>query len=228
MSRFTDPLLFGALFLLSAITWAILDWRDAIPPATEGGLAPMTVAVVIIIATPALLLVTVVALVRALVNARPRVVWSWMTGGSALAALVALAASAITSQQGLELGFSTTVWFLAITAFSSLVALILALTGAVPTPKPAEVPVPAKDEGTSEKKSRFGRTKDKGDVAIPPAAPAPADTALVLPPVGADFGAPEKELPSFDVAAIGVEEAAPGAPLEYMAEAAEEFPEDRS
>lgn len=228
MNRFTEPLLFGALFLICSITWAILDWRDAIPPATEGGLAPMTVAVVIIIATPALLLVTVVALVRALVNARPRVVWSWMTGGSALAAVVALAASTITSQQGLELGFSTTVWFLAITAFSSLVALILALTGAVPTPKPAEVPAPAKDEGASEKKSRFGRTKDKGDVAIPPAAPAPADTVPGDPPAAADSSAVLDEVPSFDVAAIGVEEATPGAPLEYLAESAEEIPEGRS
>ncbi len=133
MRRFTDPLLFGVLFILCALAWWILDLRGAIPAVEDGSLAPMTVAVVVVIATPALLFVTTLAFVRALFNVKPRSFWAWMLGGTALAAVSISIANLVTVQQSLEVGFSTGVWLMAIAAFASLIALVLALTGAIPT-----------------------------------------------------------------------------------------------
>ena len=163
MSRFTDPLLFAVLFGLSALTWWIMDWRGVIPEAPDGALAPMTVAIAVVIATPALLFVTVVAFFRAILNVRPRAFWAWVTGASALAALLIWVANMITMAQSLEVGFSTGVWLMAIVSLASLVAFILALTGAIPTqsstPEAGLVEAPAPKPAKAEKTQKTQKTQ---------------------------------------------------------------------
>ncbi len=132
MKRFTDAALFGVLFLLASIAWAIMALSHTIPRAEVGGLAPMTVAVAVVISVPALLLLTVMALLRATFDIAPKSFWILMAGGTALAALAVFAAKAIANAQGIELGFATTIWFLSIVAVSSFMAWVLALTGALP------------------------------------------------------------------------------------------------
>ncbi len=174
MSRFTDPLLFAVLFGLSALTWWIMDWRGVIPEAPDGALAPMTVAIAVVIATPALLFVTVVAFFRAILNVRPRAFWAWVTGASALAALLIWVANMITMAQSLEVGFSTGVWLMAIVSLASLVAFILALTGAIPTqsttPEAALVEAPAPKPAKAEKtqKTQKAHRLRKGPKASKP------------------------------------------------------------
>lgn len=158
MSRFTDPLLFFSLTLISAVTWWILAAKQAIP-ATEGALAPMTVAVAIVIAAPALALVTVLALVRSLFNVNPRPFWAWVTGAATLGAVLSWVASLITYEQKIEVGFGTSVWLMGIVAVAGLIAFILALTGAIPTRGPAEEAekVAAESKKTSKLLSRRSR-----------------------------------------------------------------------
>ena len=163
MSRFTDPLLFFALTLISAVTWWILAAKQAIP-ATEGALAPMTVAVAIVIAAPALALVTVLALVRSIFNVNPRPFWAWVTGAATLGAVLSWVASLITYEQEIEVGFGTSVWLMGIVAVAGLIAFILALTGAIPTRGPAEEAekVAAEPKKTSKLRSRRSRKAASG------------------------------------------------------------------
>lgn len=169
MSRFTDPFLFGALFLLSASAWAIMGWQGAIPLTAEGAIAPMTVAVVIVIATPALLFVTVLAFIRALFKVAPKPFWGWMTGATALAAGSIAVANIITMQQSLELGFSTGVWFLAIASLASLIALILALTGAIPSTEHSGVVAPV--ASAKQASESFTTTDEAVDPGLTPVTP---------------------------------------------------------
>lgn len=138
MRRFTDPILFFCLFLLSAITWAIMAWRDAIPAGDGRVLAPMTVAVVILIACPAFAFLTVLGLVRSMFYLPPRGYWSVVMLAAVTGAVVLLVTILITRHQNIELGFQSTMWFLAVVGLGSFVALLLSLIGAIPTPLPKE------------------------------------------------------------------------------------------
>lgn len=134
MKRFTDPLLFAVLTIVAVLAWLIMEWQDAIPPVPEGMMTPMTVAVAVVISVPALIFVTVMALIRAIFNINPKSFWGIMFGGTLLASGTVALAAIITRAQGLELGFSTAAWLFAIAALASLVAVVLALTGAIPGP----------------------------------------------------------------------------------------------
>lgn len=191
MSRFTDPLLFFALTVISAIVWWILAAKQAIP-ATEGALAPMTVAVAIVIATPALALVAVLALVRSLVNANPRPFWAWVTAAGTLGAVLSWVAGLVTAAQNVEVGFGTSVWLLGTVAVAGLIALILALTGAIPTATPVDeddVQTPDKKKAPKERAPKekrgveFGkRSKEKSAKDTPPEASVPeAEPAPISP-----------------------------------------------
>ena len=214
MSRFTDPLLFAVLFGLSALTWWIMDWRGVIPEAPDGALAPMTVAIAVVIATPALLFVTVVAFFRAILNVRPRAFWAWVTGASALAALLIWVANMITMAQSLEVGFSTGVWLMAIVSLASLVAFILALTGAIPTQSStpeaglveAPAPKPAKAEKTQ--KTQKAHRLRKG-----PKASKPSKVAVTSGGLGASDASRTSEPPVAPAAPVVPDTpAAPDAP----------------
>lgn len=134
MRKFTESLLFGVLFLFAAASWWIMDLTGWIPVLNPKELAPMTVGIVVIIATPALLVVTILAFVRALTGTNPKSFWAWVSAGSALVAGTLALGRVITKMEGLQLGFSNGVWFSAIFALLAFTGLILALTGAIPTP----------------------------------------------------------------------------------------------
>lgn len=164
MRRFTDPLLFFVLTVVAVLAWLIMEWRDAIPAVPEGMMTPMTVAVAVVISVPALVFVTVMALVRSIFNINPKVFWAIMFGGTALAAGTVALAGLITHAQGLELGFSTAAWLFAIASLASLMAVVLALTGAIPTQtskqKDSEKPKDSKDgpgKGQDAGKTHRGR-----------------------------------------------------------------------
>ncbi len=159
MRRFTDPLLFFVLTVVAVLTWLIMEWRDAIPEVPEGMMTPMTVAVAAVISVPALVFVTVMALVRSIFNINPKVFWAIMFGGTALASGTVALAGLITRAQGLELGFSTAAWLFAIAALASLIAVVLALTGAIPSPaskqKGSDKPKDSqKSKGSSQSEDR--------------------------------------------------------------------------
>lgn len=138
MRRFTDPLLFAILFALTALTWLLFELTNQMPEVEPGLIAPMTVAVVVIIATPALLFSAILGLARALTNVRPRLFYAWVTGAFALAAGLLALASIITRAQELDFGIVAGIWFNGIISLSGLIALVLAVTGAIPTVKPAK------------------------------------------------------------------------------------------
>lgn len=217
MSRFTDPLLFAVLFGLSALTWWIMDWRGVIPEAPDGALAPMTVAIAVVIATPALLFVTVVAFFRAILNVRPRAFWAWVTGASALAALLIWVANMITMAQSLEVGFSTGVWLMAIVSLASLVAFILALTGAIPTqsttPEAALVEAPAPKPAKAEKTQKAQKTQKAHRLRKGPKASKPSKVAVTSGGLGASDASRTSEPPVAPAAPVVPDTpAAPDAP----------------
>ncbi|WP_099332141.1 hypothetical protein [Actinomyces minihominis] len=139
MRRFTDPLLFGLLFIVTALTWLLASATSNIPDVPVGYFAPMTVVVFCIIATPALALVALMALVRALLNVQPVKFWAWVTGTSILAVVLGSLATLITDLQQVQVGFSTTAWFSGVIAVAGLIALVLSFTGAVPSVKSEEI-----------------------------------------------------------------------------------------
>ena len=217
MSRFTDPLLFAVLFGLSALTWWIMDWRGVIPEAPDGALAPMTVAIAVVIATPALLFVTVVAFFRAILNVRPRAFWAWVTGASALAALLIWVANMITMAQSLEVGFSTGVWLMAIVSLASLVAFILALTGAIPTqsstPEAGLVEAPAPKPAKAEKTQKAQKTQKAHRLRKGPKASKPSKVAVTSGGLGASDTSRTSEPPVAPAAPVVPDTpAAPDAP----------------
>ena len=217
MSRFTDPLLFAVLFGLSALTWWIMDWRGVIPEAPDGALAPMTVAIAVVIATPALLFVTVVAFFRAILNVRPRAFWAWVTGASALAALLIWVANMITMAQSLEVGFSTGVWLMAIVSLASLVAFILALTGAIPTqsstPEAGLVEAPAPKPAKAEKTQKTQKAQKAHRLRKGPKASKPSKVAVTSGGLGASDASRTSEPPVAPAAPVVPDTpAAPDAP----------------
>ena len=134
MRKFTESLLFGVLFLFAVASWWIMDLTGQIPALNPKELAPMTVGIVVIIATPALLVLTILAFVRALTGTNPKPFWAWVTTSAALVAGALTLGRIITQIEGLQLGFSNGVWFSAVFALLGLTGFILALTGAIPTP----------------------------------------------------------------------------------------------
>ncbi len=153
MRRFTDPILFFFLFLLSAVTWAIMAWRDAIPATGGRELAPMTVAVVIVIACPALAFLTVLALVRALFRIQPRGYWSVVMMAALTGAAVLMVTILITRAQAIQLGFESTMWFLGVVALGSFIAFLLSIIGAIPAPLTKEERQQAKEQKKAAKKA---------------------------------------------------------------------------
>ncbi len=106
---------------------------NSIPDVPEGYLAPMTVVVFCVVATPALALVALVALVRAGLNVDPRTMWGWMAGVATASTVLSYLANVLTDLQSIQVGFSATSWFTGIIAGSSLIGLVLSLTGAIPS-----------------------------------------------------------------------------------------------
>lgn len=173
MHRFTDPILFLALFLLDALAWLVIEATAGIA-ATQEGLTPMTVAVAIVIAAPALLFAFVVGLARALANLEPRRFYAWAAGAALVGTLIFGLASPITQGQGIEVGFSYSVWFMGLLALAFVIAFIVAVTGGIPAPGSAK----GQDEtpGRSKKRTR------KQPVQAAPA-PRPAGDLQAIPPV---------------------------------------------
>lgn len=167
MRRFTDPLLFAILFALTALTWLLFELTNQMPEVEPGLIAPMTVAVVVIIATPALLFSAILGLVRALFNVRPRLFYAWVTGSFALAAGLLALASIITRAQELDFGIVAGIWFTGIISLSGLIALVLALTGAIPTAKPEKEDEKVTAGATPVSTARQGETTDQVDLVEP-------------------------------------------------------------
>lgn len=173
MHRFTDPILFLALFVLDALAWWILEATSGIA-ATQEGLTPMTVAVAVVIAAPALLFAFVAGLARALADLEPRRFYAWASGAAIVATLIFGLASPLTQSQGIEVGFAYDVWFMGLLALAFVIALVVAITGGIPAPKQPERPAPAPKRGPET------RAHGAGDIdRIPPVRPgaaAPAGT----------------------------------------------------
>lgn len=134
MRRFTDSILFLALFVLAALAWLILANTGGVPEAASGRIAPMTVGTVVVIACPALLLASLLGLARALSKTSPRRFYTWTTGAAVLGSTVAAVASVPADRQGVEVGFEWMSWFFGIMAFAFVIALVIALTGGIPGP----------------------------------------------------------------------------------------------
>lgn len=140
MRRFTDPILFLALFVLDVIAWAVVAATSAATSTDPGRIAPMTVASVVVIAAPALAVVLLLALGRAIANVPPRGFYTWSLVAAVLSALVTGGAFTLTSREGIEVGLGWMTWFFAIEALAFVVALVMALTKAIPTPAPKDAP----------------------------------------------------------------------------------------
>lgn len=134
MRRFTDSLFFGVLALLAAVSWAIMSQTSALPAVEYGRIATMSVALGVVIATPALILAALLGLFRSLMNVTPIPFWTWMTIAFALAATLMWSGGWVTELHGVALGFQAGVWFTAITAVASFMAVVLSVTGAIPAP----------------------------------------------------------------------------------------------
>lgn len=165
MRRFTDPLLFSILFIVTALTWLISSATSNVPDVPAGYLAPMTVVVFCIIATPALALVTLMALVRAFFKVQPVRFWAWVTGASALAVALASLANLITELQQVQVGFSTTSWFAGVIAVAGLIALVLSATGAIPGGEDGETTGENQDLVTPEEP---GEVSELTEESLPP------------------------------------------------------------
>ena len=133
MRRFTDPILFGVLFVLDVLAWLILSVTGGIEAADPGRIAPMNVGTVIVIATQALALATVVGLVRAVLKIRPRQFYMWALALAVVNAVICGVAALPAQAQHIEVGMSWAVWSNSIAAFVFLVALIIAITGGIPS-----------------------------------------------------------------------------------------------
>lgn len=197
MRRFTDPVLFFALLVLDVIAWAVVVATSA-TTTDPGRLAPMTVASVVVIAAPALAVVVLLSLARALVKSPPRAFYSWALLTSVISALVSAGASALTSSQGIQVGLGWMTWFFAVESLAFVVALVLALTDAIPgatadpgttphasTPVEAE-PTPAREEPVDPTPA-LPETEASTPAALPPAAPSPT-SAETTPPSTATSG----------------------------------------
>lgn len=137
-----------------------MELTGHMPPASPKEIAPMTVAVVVILATPALLVMAILALLRALANVSPGRFWWWVLLGSALTGGALLLAKFITDLQGIQLGFGFGVWFAAIIALAALVGWILGLTRAVPVKEAADAKE-AKPEKDHQAAKRTEATRDR-------------------------------------------------------------------
>lgn len=156
MRRFTDSILFLALFVLAALAWLILANTGGVPAADSGRIAPMTVGTVVVIACPALLLASLLGLARALSKTSPRRFYTWTTGAAVAGSVVAAVASVPADRQGVEVGFEWMSWFFGIMAFAFVIALVIALTGGIPGPSdvaraqagPTTAPAPSRKSPT--------------------------------------------------------------------------------
>ena len=181
MRRFTDPVLFAALLVLDLIAWAVVVATSSTTTADPSRLAPMTVGSVVVIAAPALAVVVLLSLARALAKAAPRTFYGWALLTSVVSALVSGGASALTSTQGIQVGLGWMTWFFAVESLAYVVALVLALTGAIPvageetpaapaTASHAPTPMPVEADDTPASASLPGTTSPE---ALPPSVPTP-------------------------------------------------------
>lgn len=208
MRRFTDPVLFAALLVLDVIAWAVVAATSSATTTDPSELAPMTVASVVVIAAPALAVVLLLSLARALVNSAPRSFYSWALLTSVVSALVSGGASALTSTQGIQVGLGWMTWFFSVESLAYVVALVLALTGAIPAPQahvPEATPQAAPEESpapTSEPPRtptpRLPDTDAQAPAALPPSDVLPPSDAL--PPTGGAGTTPVADTPEGDVA----------------------------
>lgn len=166
MRRFTDSILFLALFVLAALAWLILANTGGVPEAASGRIAPMTVGTVVVIACPALLLAALLGLARALSKTSPRRFYTWTTGAAVAGSIVAAVASVPADRQGVEVGFSWMSWFFGIMAFAFVIALVIALTGGIPGPSD-EAPAQARPTTAPERP----RTETPAPKSSTPATP---------------------------------------------------------
>jgi len=188
MRRFTDVVLFGALFLLDAVVWWILSVSGGIQPADPGRIAPMTVGTVIVIACPALLAATVMALARALTNTSPRRFYGWSLAGAVSGGVVAALANPIAANVGVEVGFGWMAWFFGVQALAYVVALLIALTGGIEHRAP-------RDDRRAQAEAA-GRDQELAPVPVSePALPVPAEPT---DPAGAATSTPAESDPTQD------------------------------
>ncbi len=134
MRRFTDSLLFGMLALAAGLAWLIMAATGVLPATEYGHVATMSVALGVVIATPAMTFLAVVAFFRTTLSVPPKRFWTWLTATSALAAALMWGAGWLTELHDVNLGFQMGVWFSSIIALGGFIALILAVTGAIPVP----------------------------------------------------------------------------------------------
>ena len=145
MTRYTDALFFGFLFVLDVIAWLIVWASGGLPEVAADQLAPLTVAVMVVIAAPAFAAIAILSLARGLSHTSPRLFWTWVVGGSLLVTGCMALSLAVTKQMGLELGFSTALWFMVIVSVCAIIALFLSMIGAIVWHKP-QTPVSPVDE----------------------------------------------------------------------------------
>ncbi|MCI1641225.1 MAG: hypothetical protein LKI58_02090 [Actinomyces sp.] len=191
MRRFTDSVLFLALFALDALAWLILDLTGGIEAADPGRIAPMTLGAVIVIACPALLVTGVLALARALTGAAPRRFYVWALGASVLGSVVAWAAGVTATAQGIEVGLSWMAWFFGIQAVACVVGLLIALTGGIERPAKRTAGSASEPEKTAEAPSSPAAVSETGPVGEDEATPAPQER----PEPGLPDGAPGPDAP---------------------------------
>jgi hypothetical protein len=151
----------------------------------------MTLGAVIVIACPALLVTGVLALARALTGAAPRSFYVWALGASVLGAVVAWAAGAVSTAQGIEVGLSWMAWFFGIQAVACVVGLLIALTGGVERPAKRAAGGASEPEKTAEAPSSPAAVSGTGPVGEDEAAPAPQEG----PEPGRPDGAPGPDAP---------------------------------
>jgi|GEM_PF-4134846 hypothetical protein len=136
MTRYTDALFFGFLFVLDVAAWLITWAVGALPEVAADQLAPLTVAVIVVIAAPAFAAIAVLALARGLLRTPPKVFWTWVTGGALIITSFMALSFFVTRQMGLELGFLTALWFMVIVAVCAVIAWFLSVIGAISLDSP--------------------------------------------------------------------------------------------
>ncbi len=189
MRRFTDSVLFIALFALDVLAWLILTATGGIDTADPTRIAPMTVGTIVVIACPALLLAAALGLIRALAKTEPRRFYLWSIGEAIVAAVCVALANIVTLSQGLQVGFGWMAWFFGILALAFVIAFVIALTGGISGPEEVATASRKETEGSSKKhlQPRSHHAHDEvGETA--PSAPTSTTTPSVpsVPSTGPD------------------------------------------
>lgn len=132
LRRLTDTIVCLMLLIFDLLAWLLVrtfSWFDYSEP---GRIASVSLSALIIVAAPALSVLTVAALARCITKTSARLFYAWALFLTAIAGIISHLFGMLTSFQGMEVGLRWMSCYFAIQATVSLILLIVGLTGGIP------------------------------------------------------------------------------------------------